>query len=66
MHLKFARRTNPDARCGGVSLNTSRLEEGKARAVIAAVATKLRLPVADPLRPGDDLDRLVTSCLAPS
>jgi uncharacterized NAD-dependent epimerase/dehydratase family protein len=65
LHLRHARRTNPAVRCGGVSLNTSKLDAGKARAVIEALSAMLKQPVADPLRPGEDLDRLVTSCLGP-
>ena len=64
LHLKLARRTNPHVRCAGVSLNTSRLSGGQAFAVMSALATGLHLPVADPLRPGTQLDRLVESCLA--
>jgi D-glutamate N-acetyltransferase len=61
--LTLARRTNPRVRCAGVSLNTSKLDEARARAVLAEHSTTLRLPVADPLRRGPDLDRLVDSCL---
>jgi uncharacterized NAD-dependent epimerase/dehydratase family protein len=63
LHLKLARRTNPRTRCAGVSLNTSRLSDAEVRATLAACATRLRLPVADPLRPGPELDDLVTACL---
>jgi hypothetical protein len=35
------------------------------RALLAQHAARLGLPAADPLRPGPELDRLVTSCLAP-
>jgi uncharacterized NAD-dependent epimerase/dehydratase family protein len=64
LHLKLARRTNPRVRCAGVSLNTSRLEEGRARTVLRAVSSLLRLPAADPMRPGEKLDRLMGSCLS--
>jgi uncharacterized NAD-dependent epimerase/dehydratase family protein len=64
LHLRLARRTNPRVRCAGVSLNTSGLEEGVIRPTLAVLSTKLKLPVADPLRPGEELDRLVSSCLA--
>jgi uncharacterized NAD-dependent epimerase/dehydratase family protein len=64
LHLKLARRTNARVRCGGVSLNTSSHREGEARAILAVLATRLRLPVADPLRPGPELEALVTECLA--
>ena len=62
--LTLARRTNPQVRCAGVSLNTSQLDEMQARAVLAEQSATLRLPVADPLRSGPELDRLVDACLA--
>lgn len=64
LHLTLARRTNPTVRCAGVSLNTSRLPAEQAPLVLAAVSTRLKLPVADPMRPSEDWDRLVKSCLA--
>lgn len=63
VHLRLARLTNPRVRCAGLSLNTSRQSEGQARATLADYAAQLRLPVADPLRPGPELDQLVTTCL---
>lgn len=63
LHLRLARRTNPSVRCAGVSLNTSRLTEGEARAALAGHAARLRLPVADPLRAGSEFDQLVSACL---
>ena len=66
LHLKLARRTNPHVRCGGISLNTSRLkDQGHARATLTDYSKAYRLPVADPLRRGDALDELVTACLEP-
>lgn len=65
LHLRLARRTNARARCAGVSLNTSRLNEAEARATLAEYAARLHLAVADPLRPGPELDQLVTDCLRP-
>ena len=64
LHLDLARRTNPTVRCAGVALNTSRLDESQARAALEARSALLRLPVADPLRPGEELERLVAECLA--
>jgi uncharacterized NAD-dependent epimerase/dehydratase family protein len=64
LHLALARRTNSRVRCGGVSLNTSKLSADKARDSLAYNSGELRLPVADPLRPGPELDALVASCLA--
>jgi uncharacterized NAD-dependent epimerase/dehydratase family protein len=64
--LTLARRTNRQVRCAGLSLNTSMLDEARARAVLAEHSAQLRLPVADPLRGGAELDRLVEACLAGS
>lgn len=64
LHLRLAQRTNPQVRCAGVSLNTSRLGEGEAVALMGALATRLELPVWDPMRPGEQLNALVDSCLA--
>lgn len=65
LHLRLARRTNSRARCAGVSLNTARLNDAEARATLAEHAARLHLPLADPLRPGPELDQLVTACLRP-
>jgi len=65
LHLQLARRTNPRVRCAGVSLNTSRLKNPEeAPATMASLSKRLRLPVADPLRPAHELDKLVSACLA--
>jgi uncharacterized NAD-dependent epimerase/dehydratase family protein len=64
MNLMLGRRTNPAIRCAGVSLNTSRLSDTEARLVIAAESARLGLPVADPVRGGPELERLIDSCLA--
>ncbi|HVW68367.1 MAG TPA: DUF1611 domain-containing protein [Steroidobacteraceae bacterium] len=61
--LRLARRTNPKVRCAGVSLNTAALDEARAREVLSQQGRALGLPVADPLRPGSELDRLVEACL---
>jgi uncharacterized NAD-dependent epimerase/dehydratase family protein len=63
-HLRLARRTNAGVRCAGVSLNTASLDARDARASLAERATRLGLPVADPLRPGPELEELVTACLS--
>ena len=64
LHLRLARRTNPDVRCAGVSLNTAALDADAAEAALATHAERLRLPVADPIRGGPAFDRLVEACLA--
>jgi uncharacterized NAD-dependent epimerase/dehydratase family protein len=61
--LALARRTNPRVRCAGVSLNTSHLEVAQARTVLSQQCANLNLPVADPLRAGPELDRLIDACL---
>lgn len=63
LHLRLGRRTNAAIRCAGVSLNTSKLAPEQAQVVLGALSTGLGMPVADPLRPGDEFDRLVASCL---
>ncbi|MDP5278913.1 DUF1611 domain-containing protein [Sphingomonas sp. DG1-23] len=62
--LALGRRTNPDIRCGGVSFNTSALDEAEAEAVMRRESERLGLPVADPVRGGAAFDALVESCLA--
>ena len=62
--LRLGRRTNPAIRCGGLSLNTSRLTEDEARRLLAGESARLDLPVADPLRGGAEFERLVDECLA--
>jgi uncharacterized NAD-dependent epimerase/dehydratase family protein len=63
LNLRLGRRTNPAIRCAGVSLNTSRLTEVDARRFMREESARLRLPVADPMRGGAELERLVDSCL---
>jgi uncharacterized NAD-dependent epimerase/dehydratase family protein len=63
LHLNLARRTNSGVRCAGVSLNTAALEADRACALMGTLAEGLMCPVADPLRPGPELERLVTACL---
>lgn len=61
---RLARITNSNVRCAGVSLNTSKLAEPAAREMLREISASLRLPVADPMRPGRELDQLVEGCLA--
>jgi uncharacterized NAD-dependent epimerase/dehydratase family protein len=60
----LGRRTNPAIRCGGVSLNTSSLDEAAARDVLARERARLGIPVADPIRGGASFEELVDACLA--
>ena len=64
MTIRLGRRTNPAIRCGGVSLNTSNLDEADARELLARHAERLGLAVADPMRGGVEFGRLVDACLA--
>ncbi|MDV3455550.1 DUF1611 domain-containing protein [Sphingomonas sp. HF-S4] len=60
----LGRRTNPGIRCGGVSFNTSALDDAEAQDVMQRESARLGLPVADPVRGGPAFDALVDSCLA--
>ena len=62
--LRLGARTNPRIRCGGVGLNTSRLEEAAALRLLASESDRLGLPVADPMRGGASFERLVDACLS--
>jgi uncharacterized NAD-dependent epimerase/dehydratase family protein len=62
--VRLGRRTNPDIRCAGVSLNTSAFVPAAAEAVMAAEAERLGLPVADPIRGGARFEALADACLA--
>jgi uncharacterized NAD-dependent epimerase/dehydratase family protein len=63
LNLRVGRRTNAGLRCGGVSLNTAHLTAEQARNLMAAEASRLGVPVADPIRGGEEFDRLVDCCL---
>lgn len=63
INLRLAKRTNPDVRCGGVSLNTATLSPDEARKLLASESMRLGLPCADPMRGGPEFDRLVDACL---
>lgn len=62
--VRLGRRTNPNVRCAGVSLNTAKLDDEQARRLLVAESERLGLPVADPMRGGEALNRLVEACLA--
>lgn len=64
MNLQLGRRTNAAIRCAGVSVNTAGLDEAAAREWLAHESARLGLPVADPMRGGDEFERLVDACLA--
>jgi uncharacterized NAD-dependent epimerase/dehydratase family protein len=62
--LRLGRRTNPAIRCAGASYNTSRLSEQEARRLLASESDRLGIPVADPIRGGEEFERLLDACLA--
>jgi len=61
--VRLGSRTNPNIRCGGISLNTSALSEADAADLCASEARRLGLPAADPIRGGPAFEALVESCL---
>jgi uncharacterized NAD-dependent epimerase/dehydratase family protein len=63
MNLRLGRRTNPAIRCGGVSLNTSALDEAAAIRLLTSESARLGLPVADPMRDGFEFQQLIDHCL---
>jgi uncharacterized NAD-dependent epimerase/dehydratase family protein len=64
LNLRLGRRTNAAIRCAGVSLNTSKLNPSDAARLLDAESARLGVPVADPMRPGAALEKLVDECLA--
>jgi uncharacterized NAD-dependent epimerase/dehydratase family protein len=66
LNLRLGRRTNAAIRCGGISLNTSKLNEHEALRLLESESARLGLPVADPLRPGAAFESLVDKCLETS
>lgn len=62
--LALGARTNPAIRCAGVSLNTGKLDAEAAHAAIAALADRIGMPVADPVRGGGTFATLVDACLS--
>ena len=63
LNVRVGSRTNPAIRCAGVSLDTSRLDAGAAKSLMAAESRRLKRPVADPIRGGEEFERLVDACL---
>ena len=49
-YIEAARLTNPDARLGGISLNTSQLDESRRARVLADTENRLGVPCFDPLQ----------------
>ena len=63
INLRLGSRTNEAIRCGGISINTSRLPQGEADTLLDRESARLGLPVADPIRGGDRFERLLDACL---
>jgi uncharacterized NAD-dependent epimerase/dehydratase family protein len=63
LNLRLGVRTNPAIRCGGVTINTSALDDAAAADLLDAEAERLGLPVADPIRGGARFERLLDRCL---
>jgi uncharacterized NAD-dependent epimerase/dehydratase family protein len=61
--VRLGSRTNPAIRAGGISLNTASLGDEEARGLMEREAARLGLPVADPMRGGAELERLVDACV---
>ena len=61
--VALGRITNAKIRCAGVSLNTGALSQEAAIAAIAAVAGRIGLPAADPIRGGATFERLLDACV---
>lgn len=64
LNLQLGRRTAPTIRCGGIALNTSRMEALDAERLCARESDRLGVAVADPIRGGKTFDQLVAACLA--
>ena len=62
--LTLGARTNPAIRCAGISVNTSKLDPEAAPRVLEAIAERVGLPAADPIRGGEPFTELVDACLA--
>lgn len=62
--VQLGRRTNPDIRCVGVSLNTHGMSDEAASAACAEVSARLGLPAADPMRQDGEFNRLLEACIA--
>ena len=62
--ITAGRATSPQIRCAGVALNTERLGDGAARALVDETAARLHLPVSDPVRFGMSavVDELLNRC----
>ena len=62
LHLALARRTNPNAKCVAIALNTSSVSEAEGEKICTYYETKYGLPAFDPMR--SDLRRIVDAVMA--
>jgi D-glutamate N-acetyltransferase len=60
--IALGRLTNPDIRCCGISLNTSKFDAADAQREFDGLSKRLGLPVADPMRGGAAFERLLDAC----
>lgn len=60
LHLRCARVTNPNVRCVGVCVNTSKLDAESRKSYLAELSAELNLPCVDPIQDGCDeiVDRI--------
>ena len=61
--IQLGSRTNPQIRCGGISLNTFAMNEASAAQLCEAESARLGLPVCDPIRGGPEFEALIDECL---
>ena len=64
LYLALAKRVNPAARFGDVSLNTAGLSDERANEALERANRETGLPTADPVRGGCPLAELVSACLS--
>jgi uncharacterized NAD-dependent epimerase/dehydratase family protein len=62
LHLMLARRTNPNAKCVAIALNTSSVSVAEGEKICTHYETKYGLPAFDPMR--SDLRRIVDAAVS--
>ena len=63
LNIRMGSLTNSAIRCGGVSLHTGGFGEAEALRIIQETSQRLGVPVADPMRGGEQFEALVHACL---
>ena len=61
LNLQLGRRTNPQIRCGGVSLNTAHLDDASCASPAGEESDRLGCAVADPIRGGAEFEAWSTN-----